>query len=141
MTCTIALAAAFSSRRVLPVLLLAHARGQEKKNRRYKYSGGGLHCARQIVKVMDVSGLASVRVCYDHNKALRIETIMIKRFCWGSVRVKGNVTELNLLTLCSLIPTQLRKMGPEHPSLSTVHANTTLYLRALAINWSGGLLY
>jgi hypothetical protein len=39
MLCVTALAAAFPGRRVLPVPLPAHARGQEKKNRRYKYSG------------------------------------------------------------------------------------------------------
>ena len=76
---------------------------------------------------MGVSGPASMRVCYDNNKALRVGTIMIKRICWGSARVKG-------LTLCLPIPTRLRRMGPEHPFLSTVHVNTNLYLRALAIS-------
>ncbi len=62
--------------------LPAHAREQEKKDRRYWYSvGEGLHCAWGFVKAMGVSGPASVRVCYDHNKALRVGTIMIKKFC------------------------------------------------------------
>jgi hypothetical protein len=51
MSCTIGLAAAFPGRRILPVPLPAHTREQEKKNRKYWCSsGGGLHCAREIVK-------------------------------------------------------------------------------------------
>ncbi len=36
---------------------------------------------------------------------------MIKRFCWGSVSVKGNVTELTHLVLVNSHPAQ--KDGPE----------------------------
>ena len=35
---------------------------------------------------------------------------MIKRFCWGSVKVKGNVTELTHLVLADSHPAQ--KDGP-----------------------------
>jgi len=40
---------------------------------------------------------------------------MIKRFCWGSVSVKGNVTELTHLVLANSHPAQ--KDGPGTPFL------------------------
>jgi hypothetical protein len=100
MPCTIGLAAAFPGRRILPVLLPAHTREQEKKNRKYWCgSGGGLHCAREA---MDMSGLASVQCV----------VIIIRRFASelqrsrGFVRVKENVTMPSHLMLANFHPGQ-----------------------------------
>lgn len=52
---------------------------EQEKNWRYWYSGEEAfiaHGTRDVVKAMRVSSPASVRVCYDHNKALVSELVL-----------------------------------------------------------------